>query len=264
MKISIITVTFNSSPVLADCLDSVYNQSHDDIEHVVIDGASNDNTLEILRGRRNMLSALVSEPDNGIYDALNKGIYRATGDIVGVMHADDVFSDSLVLANVNDAFNSYPDAEVIIGNVVFFDSNNSNNILRKYTSSRFRPWMLRFGFMPAHTAMFIRRSVFERIGVYKDDYVSAGDFEFFVRLFVVYRIKPIFLKKTLVHMSIGGLSTSGWKSHWRTTIEIRRALRESGIYSNLVFILARLPIKLIDQIIFRVDNILNLSKSRKN
>jgi glycosyltransferase involved in cell wall biosynthesis len=264
MKISIITVTFNSAHSLVRCLDSVCNQSYDDFEHVVIDGASNDTTIEILRSRRSMLGAIVSEPDNGIYDAINKGIGRVTGDIVGLIHADDVFSDSFVLHNINEAFNNHPDAEVIIGDVLFYDSSNSNNIIRKYNSSRFRPWMLRFGFMPAHTATFIRRSVFEKIGVYKENYISAGDFEFFIRLFLIYRIKPIFLKKNLVYMSIGGLSTSGWKSHWRTTIEIRRALRDHGIYSNWVFILARLPIKLIDQIIFRIYNILNLSKNRKN
>ncbi|MFN5254433.1 MAG: glycosyltransferase family 2 protein [Limnohabitans sp.] len=252
MKISIVTVTYNSGSVLSNCLNSVFNQSHSDVEQVLIDGASTDNTLDIVRANHSRVATIVSEPDNGIYDALNKGIDRSSGDIIGLLHADDVFSDSFVLAEVDNVFNQFPEADVIIGNVIFRDSVNKSCVTRKYNSSRFRPWMLRFGFMPAHTATFIRKSVFERIGFYNADYISAGDFEFFVRIFLRHRIKPVFLDQTLVFMSIGGLSTSGWKSHSRTTIEILRALREHGIYSNFFFVLARLPIKLIDQIIFRI------------
>jgi len=254
MQISIITSTYNAGDHLIESLNSLFKQSYKNIQHLVIDGGSTDNTLSILSSNLRDNSCLISESDNGIYDALNKGIVRASGDVIGVLHADDIFSNSTVLERVAQYFSDFPDVDIVIGDVVFAQSSKSNKVIRKYSSSTFRVWLLRFGFMPAHTATFIRRRVFDQVGLYDSSYKSAGDFELFVRIFMKYNLRTIFINETLVQMSTGGTSTSGWKSQWRSTVEILRALRENGVYSNLFFVLLRLPVKFANLIIFRFYN----------
>ncbi len=254
---SIITITRNCSTTILRCLDSIAGQSYHDYEHLVIDGGSTDGTLELLKARCFQLSSLVSEPDNGIYDALNKGIAQASGDIVGILHADDIFHGEKVLSNVSDVFKVHSNVDVVIGNVAFFDPKNPTKVIRRINSAYFRPWMLRFGFMPAHTATFIRRSLFDQLGPYRSDYKTAGDFEFFVRLIAIHKIKPYYLKETLVYMSVGGTSSSGWKSYIRTTTEILCCLREKYIYSNWFFVMARLPLKFFNKCIFQLSYKIN-------
>jgi glycosyltransferase involved in cell wall biosynthesis len=240
--------------VVADCIKSVKKQTHSEVEHIVIDGCSIDGTLSVLHQQKKNFSAFISEPDKGIYDALNKGITRATGDAIGLLHADDMFANNKVLSLVSKIFEINPEIDVIIGNAVLFDPCNSNIIKRIVRSNRFKPWMLRFGFMPAHTATFIRRSVFKKVGIYRNDYESASDFEFFVRLFWIYRVRCCYINQTLVHMRIGGKSTSGIKSYLKSSSEILHILREHRFYSNKLFVLSRLPIKWINNWMFCLWN----------
>lgn len=256
MKISIVTATYNCASSVADCLASVAGQVYADVEHVVIDGASTDGTLEVLQAHRDSLAVLVSEPDSGIYGALNKGIALATGEVVGVLHADDIFCSTDTLIAVASVFEREPSIDIVFGDVVYTGLANPNKILRFYSGVRFASWKLRFGFMPPHTATFFRKSIFDRHGSYRSDYMSAGDFEFFVRTIFKCKVKYFYLKKTIVNMRVGGMSTSGWKSHKRTSIEFLRALRENGVYSNLFFIILRLPIKYFEKLYFRSATLL--------
>lgn len=256
MKISIITATYNCISVIGDCIKSVKIQTHQDIEHLIIDGSSSDGTLKLLKKNENNFSKILSEPDKGIYDALNKGISLSSGDVIGILHSDDIFADKKVLESVSKIFHDYPNIDVVIGDAIFFDRTLSNIKKRVIRSSRFRPWMLRFGFMPAHTATFIRRSALKRLGQYRDNYESAGDFEFFIRIFQTHKLQCHNLNKILVFMRLGGKSTSGMSSYLRTSFEILSALREHGIYSNVLLIFLRLPIKWLNQWIFSLLNLI--------
>ena len=245
MKISIITASFNRVDMIQKCLQSISTQSFRNIEHIVIDGGSSDGTLEFLRQSIDRIHFLLSEPDKGIYDALNKGIKMATGDIIGLLHSDDIYADENVISEVNSFFELNPTIDIVIGNVSYFNQINKGSPTRQYNSNIFKPWMLRFGFIPAHTATFIRREVFSRYGFYRTDLMGAGDFEFFVRLFMVHSVSLAFLGRTLVHMRNGGVSNIGLKSQLRNSQEIFYSLKINEVYSNWVFILLRLPIKVI-------------------
>ncbi|MDB4021000.1 glycosyltransferase [Litorivicinus sp.] len=251
MKISIITVTYNRAHVIEGCLASLIEQSYSNIEHILIDGSSTDETLRVLQKHAKQIAVLVSEPDKGIYDALNKGIAHSTGEIVGFLHSDDIYSRIDALQNVVNVFTDNPNVDMVIGNAVFVDSHESGFVLRKCLSKRFRPWMLRFGFMPPHTATFLRRSVFETFGVHRIDYRSAGDFEFFVRTLWQKQVSFHILDQIIISMLVGGKSTSGLVSYWRTSNEILKALKDHCIRSNWAFVLIRLPIKYLSQSVFR-------------
>ncbi len=257
LKISIITVTLNCKSFIVHNINSVNNQSYDNIEHIIIDGGSSDGTRELIKNNKSRLLKIISEPDKGIYDALNKGISISTGNIIGILHSDDLFVDQEVLNLVNQTFVSNPDVEVVIGDILFFDKSTSNQKKRVIRSGKFKPWMLRFGFMPAHTATFLRRSAIKKLGNYRNNYESAGDFEFFIRIFKVNKLRYNFLNKIIIKMRLGGTSTSGMRSYLRTSSEILKALKQHNIYSNIFFVLARLPIKWFGQLL------LGFQKSKK-
>lgn len=251
LKVSIITITRNNYSVISRCLASIKSQNYSDIEHIVIDGASIDGTLDILFSESHHIKKLLSEPDRGIYDALNKGIKHATGEVIGILHADDIFFDENTVSQIAEIFKANPSVDMVSGGANYFKLNKKN-IVRNYSSIGFRLWMMRFGFMPAHTASFIRKRVYEDFGIYDAGYISAGDFELFVRLMWRNRISYALVDRVLVLMEVGGLSTSGIKSFARSTKEILKALKQNGFYSNCLFVVARLPIKFIQGKIFRI------------
>jgi glycosyltransferase involved in cell wall biosynthesis len=233
-------------------LNSIASQSFNNIEHIVIDGGSTDGTLECIKQAKNKINYLVSESDNGIYDALNKGIQKATGDIIGILHSDDIYADPNVISEVNIFFESSPNIDIVMGNVLYFDDIKKGRPTRHYRSDLFKPWMLRFGFAPAHTATFIRTSFANRVGPYCTDLNTAGDFEFFVRVFLMKQKNYAYLKRTLVFMRNGGKSNSGVISYLKSSNEIIFALIKNQIYSNWAFILWRLPLKAIGILFFKL------------
>jgi len=249
VKISIITVCFNSESVIKCCLESVATQKYEDKEHVVIDGGSIDGTISHIKEYRDGISVFLSEKDNGIYDALNKGISLSTGDVIGILHADDFFFNDDVLSEVALIFKAKPYLKAVSGNSLFFKDDTSK-ITRNYGSRFFRSWMMRFGFMPSHTASFFHKDVFRTIGGYDTSYGSAGDFEFYLRLFKS-PLPHLYSDINVTKMREGGLSTSGWSSYWRTTKEIKRALNNQKIFTFWLFVLMRLPIKLVSKYLFR-------------
>lgn len=243
MKISVITVAYNSATTIAETLRSVASQHHGDIEHIVIDGGSSDTTREVIAREGTHVARFVSEPDRGIYDAMNKGVAAATGDIVGFLNADDHYAHPNVLARVAQMFADTP-LDMVFGDVAFFRATQPEHIIRRYRSDRFRPGLIGWGWMPAHPAMFVRRSVFENTGLFQINYRIAGDFEWVARVFQNKTLRYSYLPEVLVHMQTGGISTQGWRSTVLLNREVMRACQDNGIATNWFKILSKYPFKL--------------------
>jgi glycosyltransferase involved in cell wall biosynthesis len=245
MKISIITVAFNAARTIADTLESVAAQVHPEIEHIVVEGASTDGTLEIIKRHGKRVTRIISESDHGIYDAMNKGMHAATGDVIGFLNADDIYAHQNVLTTVVDLMeHEYLDA--LYGDVEFFRTGYHACTLRRYSSSRFRPDRIAWGWMPAHPALFVRREVFQRVGGFRTDYRIAGDYEFVARAFGKNSLRYLHLPEVLVRMRTGGISTSGWRNTLLLNQEVLRACRENGIKTNMMKILSKYPAKLLE------------------
>ena len=245
MKVSVITVCFNSAATIASTLDSVDNQTWPDIEHWVIDGASRDRTLAIVDAHSRPWRYVLSEKDNGIYDAMNKGVRLATGDVVVFLNADDFYKDAGVVARVVGLMQD-EQLDALYGDVEFFRPDRRNEVARRYNSGRFTVSRLAWGWMPAHPALFMRRSLFERYGGFQTDYRIAADFEFIARVFKNRDLRHRHLPETLVRMQLGGVSTSGWRATLRINREMMRACKANGIRTNWFKMLARYPLKAVE------------------
>lgn len=207
MKISIITTAYNRKSCIGSCLRSVLEQTYPDIEFLVIDGGSTDGTQEEIEKYKERLSYYVSERDEGVYYAFNKGIENATGDIIGILNSDDVFYDADTLRKIADAF-KYSGADLVYAKGVYVDWEDLSKIRRVYSSRPFRKWYLRFGWIPLHTTIFVRKEVFKKHGLYNCKYAIASDYEISIRWFQNNAIKKFFLNEWVVKMRLGGLSTS--------------------------------------------------------
>ena len=245
MKASVITVSLNNAATIGDTLSSLAEQTWPEIEHIVIDGGSTDATLEIVRNRLKHTAHIVSEPDRGIYDAMNKGVAAATGDIIGFLNADDRYAHPDVLRDVADAMAS-GDVDAVFGDVAYFRSEDPNGVVRRYRSARFRPDRIAWGWMPAHPGLFVRREVFERVGPFSTQFRIAGDFEWLARAFHDGSIRYRYLPEVLVRMRTGGISTGGWRNTILLNREVIRACRANGIRTNWLKILSKYPAKVIE------------------
>lgn len=232
MRISIITATYNSSAHIADCVKSVNNQTYHDIEHIIVDGASKDSTLDIVNGIPNRVGIIISEPDRGIYDAMNKGIQAATGDVIGILNSDDFFTSNDVIQTVVESF-KHNDIDSLYGDVHFVSPNNLSKSVRYYSSSVFKPSLFRFGFMPAHPSFYMKKECYDKYGLYALDYMIASDYDLLIRYLYKEKIKYKYIKKDFVTMRTGGVSTENFNSRVTLNKEIVRACRKYGIYTNL-------------------------------
>ena len=183
MKISVITVSLNSEKTIEKTINSVLSQNYTDLEYIIIDGKSTDKTLEVIEKYKSKINIIVSEKDKGIFDAINKGIQRCSGDIVSIIHSDDFFYNDKVLDVVNKNFKENDDLECLIGTTLI-KRKNSNFTVRKYNSLFFKKWMIYLGFTPPHPSTFIKKKVYDKIGFYKTNYEIASDFDFFLRMFL--------------------------------------------------------------------------------
>jgi glycosyltransferase involved in cell wall biosynthesis len=245
VKISVITVCYNSAITIARTLESVASQDWPLVEHIVIDGASMDGSVAIIERFRAKLTHVVSEPDNGIYDAMNKGLDRASGDIVCFLNADDTYTSNTVLSRAARLMYERQ-LDVLIGDVGYFREADPKRIVRRYRSNLFTPDRLAWGWMPAHPALFLSRTVVRRVGSFKTDYRIAGDYEYILRIFHGHEVHYYHLPEILVNMQIGGISTSGLSSKILLNREVLRACRENGLQTNIVKILSKYPAKILE------------------
>ena len=247
MKVSVITVCYNSAKTLERTLKSVADQDWPNVEHIVIDGSSFDGTMKILEAYKQKLAYVISEPDLGIYDAMNKGLHVASGDVIAFLNADDLYASSKVLSQVvNKMMEQKLDA--LMGDVGIFNENTPNRLVRRYRSNQFTPERLAWGWMPAHPALFLRKEVVNRVGKFKTDYAIAGDFEFIVRVFYDQNINYQHLSEILVLMQNGGVSAAGLKAKVVLNKEVLRACLENGLQTNMIKILSKYPAKLLELI----------------
>ncbi|MDB2463636.1 glycosyltransferase [Flavobacteriaceae bacterium] len=232
MKVSIITVCYNSAATIENTIKSVQAQTYRNIEYIVVDGASSDLTLEIITKYKDVISISVSEPDKGLYDAMNKGIKMATGDIVGVLNSDDIFADDYVLEKVVNFHYENKNLDASVGNIKQF--NESGRIVRKYSSKHWKPEKLKIGFMPPHPSIFFKRDLFEKYGYYKLNFISGADYELIIRFFLKNKITWKFSNITTTSMLIGGISSSGISSYKLISREIKKALTLNEIkFANI-------------------------------
>lgn len=244
MKITVVTVCFNAATTIGDTLRSVAAQRGVEVEHVVIDGGSTDGTLDVVATFPHV-ALIVSEPDKGIYDAMNKGVARATGDAVGFLNADDYFLRDDALRLVAEGLT---DVDAVVGDLVIVDGagkeGGKERVRRFYSSRGFRPWMLRMGHMPPHPTLYVKRAIFEEIGAFDDSYRIAGDFDFTVRLLLQRRqTRWRRVARTLVAFRNGGASTRDMAAKVRMNREISRSLKAKGLSLTPLALYARYPFK---------------------
>ncbi|NIJ44316.1 glycosyltransferase involved in cell wall biosynthesis [Wenyingzhuangia heitensis] len=226
MKISIITVCYNSEATIEKTLKSVESQSYPNVEYIVVDGNSKDNTVQLIQQYNSIITKWVSEPDKGLYDAMNKGIEMATGDLVGILNSDDTFYDEMVLQQVAN-FHKQNNIQASVGNIT--QHNEEGKTVRKYSAANWNPEKLRIGFMPAHPALFIKRELFDKYGKYALDFKIGADYELITRFFLKEKISWKYSEITTTAMLIGGVSSSGYESYKLITKEIAKALNRNNI-----------------------------------
>ncbi|MFD2529224.1 glycosyltransferase family 2 protein [Polaribacter marinaquae] len=227
MKISIITVCYNSEKTIEKTFQSVLRQSYKNVEYIVVDGGSKDATIDLVKKYESIVSKWVSEPDKGLYDAMNKGIAIATGDLVGVLNSDDIFTDEKVLENVANFHMDNPNIDASVGNILQF--NEEGKTVRKYSAKNWNPEKLKIGFMPAHPAIFFKRGLFGKYGLYHLDFTIGADYELITRFFLKENISWKFSNITTTSMLIGGVSSSGVSSYQLISKEIKIALSRNNI-----------------------------------
>lgn len=245
MKVSIITAVRNGAKSIPATIRSVAAQTYQDLEHVFVDGASTDGTLAAIKAVSSAHPVILSEPDTGVYDAFNKGLRLARGEVIAYLNAGDTYIDSTTVARIMRVFET-TDVDAVFGNVAIVDQHDTSRIVRHYLSTRFRRSLIAYGFMPAHPTLFVRRSVYERFGEYDTSYRIAGDFEFVARVFGRGGVTFSCIPTMLVRMPRGGLSSAGPRSTWTITREMKRACRQNGIATNYLKLWLRIPIKLAE------------------
>jgi glycosyltransferase involved in cell wall biosynthesis len=228
VKISVITAVFNNRDTVAQALDSALAQTHPDVELIVIDGGSTDGTLAVLQRYADRLAVLVSEPDRGIYDALNKGISRASGEVVGFLHSDDLFADVAVLSRIATAF-ADPAVDAAYGDLLYVRKDDPGRVVRTWRSAAFSATRLARGWMPAHPTFYVRRAVYEALGGYDTRYRIAADYDCMLRFLGKGGIRAAYIPEVLVKMRVGGASNRSLKNILQKSREDYQALRVNGV-----------------------------------
>ena len=263
MKVSLITACYNSAATIRTCFDSVLSQRGVDLEYIVVDGGSKDDTVGVVKdfdrkvresGRQNIAFKWLSERDQGMYDAINKGIAMASGDIVGILNADDMFESPDTLAHVVEAFRSGGVGERVdcVYADIRFVKDDLQTTSRYYSVKHWAPWMLQWGKMPPHPSVYIRRELFDKLGLYKLGYDIAADYELLIRYLRKAGIKTRYLNECVVRMRMGGKSTRGWKSFMTLNREIVRGNRENGYFCCFPMLLPKYMFKIFEFILPRL------------
>jgi glycosyltransferase len=225
-KITIITVAFNAAKTLERCIQSVIAQQYDNIEYIIIDGASADNSAQIFEKYRNRIDALVSEPDNGLYDAMNKGINLANGDVIGLLNADDFYADGNVLTEIAHTF-ATTDIDAVYADLDYIDY--ADRVVRKWRAGKYRHGLFNYGWMPPHPTFYCKREFYQKLNSYSLNYGTAADYELMLRFIHINKIRLYYIEKILIKMTVGGVSNSSISNRLNSLRHDLRAMRHNGI-----------------------------------
>lgn len=237
MLVSIITIVYNGAATIRSTLESVVNQTHSEIEHIIIDGDSTDDTLSIVQEFPH-ISKIISEPDRGVYDAMNKGLSIATGNIIGILNADDLLASNNVLSQIVTIFKQDKALDCLYGNIEYFSGTDIEKSKRYWRSKAYYPTFFEDGEVPPHPSLYVRRQTYEKLGGYWSHFKISGDNEFMFRLLKIHACKSYFLDTTIVKMRLGGISTRGIKSYLISTMELMSVWRINGYsYPKRLFLL---------------------------
>ena len=232
MKISIITVVRNSVATINDTIDSVLNQTHKDLEYIVVDGVSTDGTIDVIRSYGNKIDKLISEQDMGLYDAMNKGIGLATGDIIGFLHSDDLYTDNEVLSKVSIEFENNSSLDACYSDLVYTHQLNTSKIVRYWKSSKYIPGSFSKGWSPPHPTFFVNRKIYEKFGKFDLKYSISSDIDLMIRLLEVHKINAVYVPQLWVKMRMGGISTK-IKNLIKQNIEVLSVLKKHNLPKNI-------------------------------
>ena len=245
MKVSIITAVYNGGQAIAGTLKSIAQQDYCSIEHIIIDGASTDNTLKVVSANDERVALVISEPDIGVYDAFNKGLRHATGDVVAFLNAGDSYVSPSVVSKIVKEL-STDGTQAVFADVLIVDQHDETRIVRNYSSKGFSPRAMAYGLMPAHPTLFLRREIYHLVGEYDTRFRIAGDFELCLRIFAIGSTQYRYIPEALVRMPRGGLSNSGWRSKWAITREMKSACALNGVPTNWIKLCMRFPLKIME------------------
>jgi len=245
MRFSVVTATYNSSMTIRDTIESVLSQSYKDYEYIIVDGASADSTLKIVEEYKALFSGrmrLVSEPDKGIYDAMNKGFKMAQGDVLALINSDDFFSDDKALEKVANCFDEHPCADAVYADLCYVRQNDKTHIVRKWVTGKQRPF--KDGWLPAHPTFYVKRNIYEKYGCFNLEYKLAADFELMLRFVEKHHICLSYLNESLVHMRLGGATSKNIQNIINQNKECIRAFKENGLPCSPLYPFFRLIPKL--------------------
>lgn len=251
MKISIVTIAYNSAQTIEATLQSVIQQDYPDIEYIVIDGGSSDGTQAIVQKYLHRIAHFSSEPDKGIYDAMNKGVRAATGDVIGVLNSDDFYADASVIRDVVSTLKANPECEALYADLVYVDRAHTDKVTRYWKAGQFNRLRFRQGWMPPHPTFFVSRSAYDRFGLYSLDLKSAADYELMLRFLYKHKIRCCYLPRVITRMRVGGESNVSLKNRLRANKEDRKAWTMNGLRPAW-YTLTLKPISKIGQFIRKV------------
>ena len=245
MKISIITICYNSAETIEDTIKSVASQSHDDVEYIIVDGASKDNTLEIVNKYKEHISTIISEPDKGIYDAMNKGVQAASGEVIGILNSDDFYAHDDVLKDIDKLFRR-TEAEAVYADLVYVNRDNTNEVIRYWKSGPYKVGHFEKGWMPPHPTFFLKKECYDEYGIYSTKLRSAADYELMLRMIRKEGVSVAYHPEVITKMRVGGQSNVTLKNRWKANREDREAWRMNGLQPRPLTLI-RKPLSKISQ-----------------
>ena len=243
LKISLITVCYNAESTINSCIQSVIRQNFNNVQYIIIDGGSTDKTINIVNNYKHFISHIVSEPDKGIYDAMNKGIKLATGDVVGMLNADDFFADDTVLNTIAEVFEQY-NASIIYADLDYINKNGG--VVRKWRSGSYSAKSFNLGWMPPHPTFYCKRDLFEKFGLYSLNYGTAADYELMLRFLYINKLPAYYIRKIIIKMKIGGKSNKNFSSRVKGLFFDLKAMRNNGISIPIITLIVK-PLRKIIQ-----------------
>jgi glycosyltransferase involved in cell wall biosynthesis len=246
MKISIITITYNSAATVEDTIKSVVMQDYPNVEYLIIDGKSKDNTLQIVEKYKDKITKVVSEKDKGLYDALNKGIKHATGDIIGMLHSDDLYSHPQVISNIVKTFQDHPEAEGVYADLVFVNRNDTDKVMRTWESGTYQEGDFLKGWMPPHPTFFVKKETYEKHGGFNTELKLSADYELMLRLIHKNQIKLAYLNEVIVKMRMGGVSNVSFFVKLKANLEDKMAWKINGMKPKMTTMLMK-PLRKLGQ-----------------